>query len=161
MPNWPILTHLKNKRHLTITAIAALSFFAFNYYLMANLPGEQNLACVMGASLTPLNITFSAVLSISTAIAISGITKLITQKQQESKIAITSISSGMGAVAGTLTMFCTLCTLPVLSIFGLSIGLQAFTLYSEVFQSISLALMLISLYMLNKQLKGSCSICKK
>lgn len=65
---------------------------------------------------------------------------------------------GFGFLLGFFTVFCTLCTIPVISIFGFAVGLGFFTTYNLVFKILSLLLMILALTLLNKQL-NFCETC--
>ena len=134
----------------------SLIVFNINYYLMANLPGSRDNACVMGAGLTPLNIIFSVVLSVLTGIFVVFLIKLF--RKRMAKLASTS-ASGIGLVVGVLTVFCTLCALPVISLFGISLSLSIFVDYNVYFKILSVVLMLGGLYLVNRQLKKGCERC--
>ncbi len=148
---------LKNPVNLLIMLGSSLIFFDINYYAMANLPGSRDLACVMGAGLHFWNIIFSIAISLMLGFLVSGMIDLYRQKS--SKVVTGSIS-GIGLIFGTLTVFCTACTIPVISIFGAAISLSFFTDYEIWFKIASLILMSYGLYRLNKQLIGECEVCK-
>jgi len=132
-----------------------LLFFDLNYYLMTRLPGTEGLACVPGGNVTAINITFAVLLSILSALMFSAAIMLTGARRPTAGIA------GVGAVVGTFTVFCTTCSLPFISLFGLSVGLGFFTTYNLAIKIISLVLILVGLYYLEKQLQGNCKICKK
>lgn len=148
-----ILTNLKSIP-LAITAVATtLILFNISYYVMANLPGFRNNMCVIGAGLTPLNIAYSIIISVMAGILVANIPSFIKIR------AIRNTSSGFtGLLLGGFTIFCPLCTLPAISLFGISIGLSFFTTYDIWIKIISLFLMTWSFYIVNKKL--SCNICK-
>jgi hypothetical protein len=102
---------------------------------------------------------YASVLAILTGVAVVGIISLTHIRAAKNKIALSSLS-GIAVLMGTLTAFCTLCTLPVISFFGISIGLSAFTDFNPWFKAISLLLMGISIYLINMQLQNQCGICK-
>jgi len=155
MQNFPILKSLKNKRQLLVAITVTAGFFALNYYVMKNLPGTRDLACVIGAALTPFNITFAVVISILTGLIAAGMIDLFKQR----KAAITSGSgSVLGILVGFFTIFCAACTIPFISIFGVSISLLFFSTYDLPLKILSLLLILLSIYLLNKQLRG-CEKC--
>lgn len=139
---------------LSITTV----LFLINYHLMATMPGDFNNSCMLGAALTPKNIIFSLVLSFISAALFINIGQLIKKEQNKHNVKIASLS-GLGLITGTLTIFCTFCALPVISLLGVSLT-SLFTTYNTAFQLISLALLIISGYFLNKQLKGECQLCK-
>ena len=158
MTKAPILTNLGKPVYMLTALGTSLLLFDFNYYLMANLPGEQNNMCVLGAGLTPANLLFTAFLSISMGILVAGIFATISQRAVSQKVAVTTLS-GIGMITGTLTVFCTLCTLPVISLFGVSIWLSFFTDYNILLKILSVVVMGMALYLLNRQLKMSCERC--
>lgn len=143
---------LDPRKALTGGAISLILFDA-NYYMMANLPGFKNNMCVMGASLTAVNVVFSLILSVFVGVSIVGVWELY--KQKRANLKATSMA-GLGGIFGFLTVFCTLCTLPVISAFGISIGLGLFVFYNSFFKVLSLLLMVVGLFLLDRQLDGKC-----
>lgn len=150
---------LNQKKYLVLFLLVSAGFFALNYQLMARLPGGgKNLMCEVGGGLTPENLTFGFVLSAMGGLLITGFIALLSQKKAKVGWKAGSASTlGMGV--GLLTTFCTLCTLPVISLFGLGVGLSFFTEYELWFKVLSLILLGASLYLLNKQLKEQCRRC--
>ena len=149
--------HQKPLHYFYTVALAALIFDGY-FLLMKNLPGVGSVpACIVGGSLTLGNILFSVILSILTAIMIAGLIRLYQERSYRKKATINSSLAGFGFIVGFFTVFCALCTIPVISLFGVAIGLGFFTTYNLFFKLISLAVMFFSLYLLNKQLSDSCS----
>lgn len=159
-----IVTNLRNPKYLFALVGVAFVAFDLSYYLMASLPGNRDEMCIMGANLTPLNIWFSVMLSLMVGVLFAGFWSLIDKKihlQKQSggkKIAVGSLS-GIGAFLGVMTMFCTACTLPVISLFGLSVGLEVFTDNNYIFKIASLVMVLVSIILLNRQLEDKCETC--
>jgi hypothetical protein len=153
----PLLNLLRDKRYLAIAFSVGAVIFSFEYYLMATLPGAKNFQCVIGGFLTPLNITFSLSSSLLMGLMVTGIVSVVSRKRG-SAAAATSLG-GISAAIGILTTFCTLCTLPVLTLFGLSLGLEIFTTYNLAFKVMSMAFLFVGLYFLNMQMSRQCRIC--
>lgn len=154
----PLFTQLKKPVYLLAAIGTAFIVFDINYYFMKNLPGTRDLMCVDGGGYTPENIIFSLVLSVLTGILVAGFMGVFSMKAEEKNIQLTSLS-GVGLLLGMLTVFCPLCTLPVVSVFGFSLW-AFFTENEIIFKILSLVLMLIPLYLLNQQLKKECVICE-
>jgi hypothetical protein len=157
MMQLPLFNLLRDKRYLAVACSVGAAMFSFEYYLMAMLPGAKEFQCVIGGFLTPLNIAFSLSSSLLMGFMVSGIVSVVS-KRRGSAAAATSLGS-ISAAVGILTTFCTLCTLPVLTLFGLSLGLEIFTTYNLVFKFTSMALLLIGLYLLNMQMNRQCYVC--
>lgn len=151
-----VLKNLAKPVNALVALGVAVLVFDVNYYMMATLPGTRDLMCVIGAGLTPLNIVFSIILSVLTGTAVVAVIEAY--KLRRSKMLATS-ASGLGVFVGMMTVFCPLCTFPVLSIFGLSL-LPLFNTFEIWFKVVSIGLMLLSLYILEGQLKDECKICK-
>lgn len=158
-----IVKDLRKPKYLF--ALVGIAFVAFDlsYILMASLPGTRDKMCIMGANLTPANIGFSLVFSFLIGMLFAGFWNLIDKKisasvHKKKKIAMGSLSS-IGAVFGVMTMFCTACTIPVISLFGLSVGLEMFTDNNYVFKILSLGMVVWSIYLLNRQLEDKCDSC--
>lgn len=149
--------HQKPLHYFYTFALAALIFDGY-FLIMKKLPGVGAVpACTVGGSLTLGNIVFSVLLSILTAIMIAGLIKLYKMRSQRKNAKINSSLAGFGFIIGFFTVFCALCTIPVISLFGVAIGLGFFTTYNLLFKVISLAFMGLSLYLLNRQLSSACS----
>jgi hypothetical protein len=154
----PVLKNLKEARYLLVFIGSAFLLFDFSYYLMSTLPGSKDYMCVEGANLTPENIIFSIILSLMVGVMAAGLINLFTIQTAKSKAKLTSIG-GIGLGIGSLTMFCSVCTLPILSLFGLSVVFELFLEYSLIFRTISFLMLGTALFLLNKQLLEGCKKC--
>ena len=141
-------------------AISALGFaflfFDLQYLIMSRLPGSYNEMCVMGAGLNFTNISFASVTSVLFGLFVIGIYHVLKTSRPDLKILSLS---GLGALVGSLTVFCVSCTITTLSIFGLAIGLGFLTTYNIFFKIFSLLLMGYGLYKLDQQIMGECTRC--
>ena len=125
---------------------------------MATLPGGSDMdVCDVGASLTSSNIMFATLYSALFGVMVAGLRELHEKRKVSAK---TSALSGVGMVVGSLTLFCSVCTIPLLSLFGLSTVLAFFTEYNALAKIFSLVLIGAGLYSMNKQLDGVCRNCK-
>lgn len=158
MKKLPILKNLAKPAYLLVALGTTLIFFNINYYLMATLPGEKDNMCVLGAGLNPANLIYTGFLSVAIGILVVGFIVLFSQKTAKNKIAISSLS-GFSFVTGTLTVFCTFCTLPVITLFGSSLWVSFFTDYNIYIKIASTLMMLTALYLLNRQLNNECERC--
>jgi hypothetical protein len=156
------MTILKNLRYPKYFLFAlGTAFIAFDLllYLMYSLPGSRDEMCIAGANLTADNIAFSIFLSVLIGVLIAGFIALFDKKVQDKKNIAMGSLSGIGAGVGVMTVFCTVCTLPVISLFGLSVSLEFFSYNNYYFKVISLSLIVLAIYQLNKQLNGKCVTC--
>lgn len=152
--------HSRSYQYLYTVALAATMFDAY-YLIMKRLPSYGKVeACIVGGAITPENLIFSGVLSLMTAVMLAGLMRLYLVRQSVKKSAATGSMMSLGFIVGFFTVFCALCTIPVISVFGLAIGLGFFTTYNLFFKILSIVLMSFSLYLLNKQLKSECETCK-
>lgn len=151
-----VLKNLKKPTYLFVMLGVSALFFDLNFWMMRNLPGTKDLACVIGANFTTANIIFASILSILTGILVASIVALFAMKR--SKLVASSVT-GAGFVIGTFTVFCTACTFSVISIFGMSISLIFFTTYDLAFKILSLLLLITGLWLVNRQLADDCPIC--
>lgn len=154
---FPLLILLRDKKYLVITIFVAAALFSFEYYLMATLPGAKDNQCIVGGFLTPINMTFSLSSSLLMGLVVAGVISIVSKKRGSAATA--SSLGGFSAVLGILTTFCTLCSLPVLTFFGLSLSLEIFTTYNLAFKLMSMAFLLIGAIFLNNQLDQQCRIC--
>lgn len=152
-----LFTALKNPINIVVALSCALLFFDMSYYFMSKLPGHVDNMCVVGANFTMINIVFAILISLMTGMIISGGIELYRMKASSKKA---SLLGSAGIVVGTFTVFCTTCSLPVISLFGLSVGLTAFTDFNIWFKVLSLGMMVLGMYFLERQLAGECQICK-
>ncbi len=155
--SFPLFLLLGKKRYAAIAVFIAVALFSFEYYLMATLPGARNFQCVIGGFLTPLNMIFSVSSSLLMGLMVSGIVAVISERHKNATV-VTSLG-GIGTAVGILTTFCTLCTLPVLTLFGLSFGLEIFTTYNLAFKCTSMGLLFVGLILINNQLGQECRLC--
>ena len=154
--NSSIISILKNPTSLMVMLGFSFLSFDLQYLIMSKLPGSRDEMCVMGAGLNASNIIFAIAISIMGGLFVAGFLKTLSMRHASySALSL----SGVGAVVGALTVFCTACTIPVISVLGLAVGLSFFTTYNIWFKSISLALMSFGLYQLDAQLKGDCERC--
>lgn len=145
---------LRSPAAAVVAGTTALLIFDVNYYLMSTMLGTRNNACAIGANLTPFNIGFSGVMSILAGVMIVGIGALIKKKRNAAQ----AVSlSGFGFVSGIFTLFCTVCILPLITIFGVAIDLGFFTTYNVFFNTASLMLFVWGLWLLNRKL--ACERC--
>lgn len=154
-----IFKNLKNPVSLMVALGVAVLFFDLNYYFISTLPGEVGNACVPGANFTPVNVGFAVLLSLLAGVMVSGVIDLYRLRRGQAGVG--SALSAVGLLVGTFTVFCTACTIPFITLFGLSIGLGFFSVYNLSFKIVSLVLMLGGLHFLNQQLREGCKVCKK
>lgn len=154
----PIIQIFQNKKYILIALTAGGLLFLFNYRLMALLPAQGKFSCLIGGALTPFNVGFSLILSLLMGIMVSGLIHLFLKKR-DGAFGTMSLM-GLGTGVGFFTTFCTACTLPVLSLFGLSLGFGFFTTYNVAFKIMSLTLLLVGLYLLNRQINDECLVCR-
>ncbi|PIR55220.1 hypothetical protein COU74_02345 [Candidatus Peregrinibacteria bacterium CG10_big_fil_rev_8_21_14_0_10_36_19] len=150
--NLAIFSLLKKTSYLFVALGVTFLMFDLAYYVMTTLPGSRNEMCVIGAGFTTLNIVFSVVMSFLSALLTVGILEVGMSKRSVS-------TSGLGVLLGSLTVFCTACTLPVISLFGFSLSLLFFTTYADILKVVSMVLIFIALYIVNGQVQNKCNIC--
>jgi hypothetical protein len=145
------------KNPVYIAAILGVSFIILDLmvYVLANFPGESNYACTPGAYFTPGNLIYSALFSLMVGIFIVGFYELAKMKSKPDASLLSF--SGIGMLLAGLTTFCTACTIPVISLFGFSIGLSIFTDFNTYFKIAALLIMASSLFLLNRQLNKNCN----
>lgn len=154
----PVFTNLKQLKYFLTAVGVAVLMFDISYYAMSVFPGSRNNMCVLGANLTPGNIGFSILLSVMVGIMFAGFIALFAQNYAKNRVKLSSLS-GLGFLVGTMSVICTACTLPVISLFGVTIWLDFFTDHEALFKIVSILLMTGSLYLLNQQLNNACAVC--
>lgn len=156
----PIVGTLKKPFNLVLFTVVGLLFFGVNYYALANLPSGNGFMCTVGGNLTPSNILFSVILSIMAGLVVSGLWEQVQEKKTNNSVRIGSTST-IGLGLGTITSFCTLCSLPVISLFGVGSILAFISEYQLHFKLLSIAILGTGVYLLNSQLRKNCSLfCK-
>lgn len=154
---FPIVALLDQTRYNILFWLAGGSLFYANYFVMSQLPGAMDLMCIMGGGLTFPNLLFAGIISAMAALVLVGFVEAAFVRRGASLRA--GSSSAFGLVAGALTTFCTLCSLPVISLFGLSLSLGFITDYAIEFKLVSLLLLGGGLYLVNRDLKKACLRC--
>ncbi len=158
MPAISLFSLVRSKSAILIGVLVFLGSFAFQYHLMATLPGARNQQCVIGAGLNAGNIAFGLLISLLAGLVVGGLWLAARNKFLSSGIPTVSLS-GLGMVFGILTGFCTLCALPVLSLFGISLSLGFVTDHQVIIRLVSTALLLVALYRVDSQIRGQCRRC--
>lgn len=155
-----LLKSLKKPTNLFYAIGSAFLIFDLSFYAMITLPGTKNNTCILGGNFTTQNAIFSIILSICLGIIISGMITLFKQKQTNSKTKVASIT-GIATILSGGTMFCSICTLPILTLIGLGTFFYFFLEYSIIIQLISLGMIIFSMHLLSQQLEGNCKLgCK-
>ena len=135
-------------------------FLDLQLYLLWTLPGEVDSTCMPGAFFTPWNIVFSLILSLLIGLNLVGLIAVMRSRISSSLISVGSTSI-LGTFLSVLTTVCAACLFPVVSFFGLGISLTFLTDYLWWFRSLALVLLLMSLYLINRQLRGQCGRCTR
>lgn len=153
-----VFANLKNPVYLLVFIGFVFLFFDFQYFLMATLPGTKDFMCVDGANLTPLNVIFSLFLSVLVGLMLANIIALFQKNARQKKAALTSVT-GVSMGLGALTLFCPICALPVISVFGISLGLDFINDYNLWLKFVSIGMLCVSLVMVNRRLDPKCAVC--
>ncbi len=135
----PVFSNLKQLKYFLVFVGVALLMFDISYYLMSVLPGSRDYMCIEGANLTPLNISFSLLLSVMVGILVVGFISLFVQNYAKKKATLTSMS-GVGFIAGTMSLICPACALPVIPLLGASTWLNFVSEYEVLFKILSFGL---------------------
>jgi len=160
MKNNPLLSALKNPANLAIFVGFSLIFFAINFWIMLNLPGTDGYRCLPN-SLTRENLIFAGITTLIMGIFVVGMKELfLAKKSATKKFSGVSIFS-IGGIVSLFTIFCPVCTIGVVSIFGLSFGLNFFVDYGNWIKIGTILLLIFGLYWINSQLRPKeCEICR-
>lgn len=155
----PLLDNLKKPTQFLVFFGSFLLFFDLSYYFMATMPGIKDSMCVMGANLTVSNIVFSLAMGILFGVVASGLVSFLFSTSKRRRKIMTSSFSGLGALLGSLTVFCLPCTLPAISLFGISVSLNFFSSYNLFLRVAGFILLLVTAFLLNKKLEADCERC--
>ncbi len=158
----PLITHLKTPVNMLIFMGAVLLFWDMNYWIMKNTMGTglSGLQCVPDGAFTTENIYFSILISFLMGLFVVGMKELFQKKSNLLKKSATLSIFSVSGLLGTFTVFCPVCTIGVVSIFGISFGLNVFLDYNTEIKVLSAFLLIFGLYWLNGQLKDDCKICR-
>jgi len=66
----------------------------------------------------------------------------------------------LGGILGFFTIFCPMCTIGVVAIFGVSIGLEFFAEHNFAIKILSSAILLGGIFWMNAKLKSECESCQ-
>ena len=153
-----VISNVLDPVSLMVFLGAAFIFFDLQYFLMVSLPGTRDNMCVDGANLTPVNIIFSILLSLLVGLMVANLIALFSIQVKKSGAALTSVT-GVGMGMGALTLFCPICALPVISVFGFSLGLEFINDFNIWLKLLSIAMLVVSLIMVNKRFSEDCKAC--
>ena len=151
-----LLRLLSSPKHFLLFAGGSVLLFDVFYVIMATLPGEDQYMCVPGANLTVSNLLFAGAFSVVLSIVLVGLWALFSVTSRKERVNMGALT-GIGSVLALFTLFCTVCTLPVLSLFGLSIALGFFSSYNLIFKIVALVLLAGVLILLDRKLDPACS----
>lgn len=136
----------------------AAPIFVGYLWIMQKLPSSHGdvPACFVGAAFTPLNVVFSLSLSLMMAFMIDGLIRLYKKRARSARGVAGGVLGVFGFVFGFFTVFCAVCTIPVVSVFGFAVGLGFFTAYEGIFKALSISMMAFALWLLHRQLNDDC-----
>ncbi len=139
-----------------------ISFLLFDVavFAMNAMPGSVEHMCVPGGALTWDNMLFYGVLSMVVGLLVMGFAEIL--RVQSRGAVETGITAGVGGALSALTVACTACTLPVLSLFGVSFSLYFITEYGVYFRIAAVLFVLYTAYRMNGFIKrgGTCALPK-
>jgi len=160
---FPIITAFKNPTNIFIAIGVAVLCFDLSYYIMTHFmkADYQGFQCSDPTPPTLKEMGFPALMSLLMAVYVIGVKETWKKKCHSMASDTASVSLlGIGGILGSLTLFCPICTFGVVSVFGLSLGMEAFGTFAPHLRWISLVLLLVGLALLNHQLANkSCSVC--
>lgn len=133
---------------------SSVLFFDVYFLLMRNLPGSANHQCIPGGNLTAGNLVFAAFISICSGVIIAALIFLFNERRRAMGTAL--FSSGTGLIVGSLSVFCTACTLPIIGFFGASTFFIFIAEHSDILKAISVVLMAFAVYRVAQLLNKSC-----
>lgn len=131
---------------------------------MVTMPGGDNFMCEIGGGLTPGNMFFGFFMSVMAGLTVIGFIENSVVRSKLSKVKLGTkfklgSTSFLGLGLGTLTTFCTFCSLPALTLLGSSVSLSFFADYELYIKIASLVFLVLGFYFVNKELKEGCQRC--
>lgn len=159
MKKFPLIASFKNPANVVIFAGFSLLFFMLNYWVMKNLPGTDGYQCLPN-SLNAENIIFAGIMSLVMGIFVVGLRELWKSHKSAAKNVSTFSVFSIGGILSFFTIFCPICTIGVVSIFGISFGLSFFVDFEFHIKIAIILFLAFGLYWINSQLKPEdCQIC--
>ncbi len=150
--------HYFSLRNISVFSVMFLVIYGLSIWMLLTLPGSRNMACVMGAYLTPGNIILNMLLSTVIALSIVNMVEFAYKRSQNKK-AFVSGSSLVGTSFLFLTSFCASCSLPILAGLGIGGALNFISIYQGWFQILALLICLYSLWSSHKKVVEECNVC--
>lgn len=136
--------------------VITLILFLFQMYLMIYLPGEVDLMCVERGYFTIQNILYAVILSL--VLSLLFVSSFSIVRSSKSYGVFSFGISGVSAIFLTLTSFCTICTWPIVTLLGVSIGLSGFSIYNLEIKIVTLILVCLGLGLVEYRSKVGCKI---
>jgi len=146
--------HYFSLRNISIFSGMFLVFYGITTWMLLNLPGSSNMACVIGAYVTPINLITNLLLSFAIAATVVNMVEFSTKKS-----AFVSKSGVIGSALVFLTSFCASCTLPILASLGVGGFFSLISIYHGWFQILALSTCVYALVSSHKKVVNDCNIC--
>jgi len=159
MKNSPLLVAFKKRNNIFLFICSFLVLYGLNYLVMKSLPGTNGFQC-LPHSMNAKNVIFSVIMSTIMAVFIVGMKELLTLKKNTLQQTVSGVSIfSVSGIIGFFTIICPICTLGVVSLFGVSFGLNFLLDFNIQIKIISILLMIFGIYWINGQLAQDCKIC--
>ncbi len=150
--------HYFSLRNISVFSGVFLVVYGLSLWMLLSLPGSRNMACVMGAYLTPWSIVLNMLLSAVIALSVVNMVEFACNRSQSRK-AFVSGSSLLGTSFLFLTSFCASCSLPILAGLGIGGALNFISIYHGWFQILALLICAHSLWSSHKKVVDECNVC--
>lgn len=150
--------HYFSIRNISVFSGMFLAIYGLSLWMLITLPGSKNMACVLGAYMTPGNILLNMLLSAVVSLSIVNMIEFAGQRSQTKKSAV-SKSSLLGTSLLFLTSFCASCTLPILAGLGIGGALNFISINQGWFQLLALLICVHALWSSHKKVVEECNIC--
>lgn len=149
-----------NKGYLLVSGFSFLFLINISVLLLINSPAKIANACVQGGNFTLINLGLAIVISLLLSLSLAGLLHLLRMKKQKNNINLVSIG-GVGMFFWFLSTMCLACYIPIIGIFGFSLSLNFLTGFEVWFRGVSLVLSILSLWMVDRQIRFGCLNPKK
>ena len=147
-----ILRQLKNRSYFLIWLSSSVGIFSLEFYLMNSLPISWENMCIIWAWFNIANTLFSSIISILIWLIITWIVIMYRSAQKQGLLIWTTW--WIWTTFWLLTLFCWYCPIPLFSYLGFSVFISLFAQHDLIFKLLSIKLLILSIYFLDKKIKS-------
>ena len=161
MKRFPLFSALFLPRNFAIFLSVSAIFFGISVWILKSFPSSNGFQCLpAGAAATPENLIFAAISSGLFGIFAVGIFEIFREKFSAARAISSAANVSIAGFLGAFSLFCPVCTIGVVSIFGASFGLEFFVDFNFEMKIATIFLLLFGIFWTNSQMTKKCQICQ-